>query len=71
MNNNNYSLVSKTETMWAIKEDKSPNALINNPCRSKAFDFSNDIVKYRNMTKLIIWENIDKASPVFIFMIMF
>lgn len=64
----NYFLlsVSSTETIFAINDANKPNALINNPVISKESVFSKFIVKYKKIKKLIIWENIERASPVFI-----
>jgi hypothetical protein len=47
-------------------EDNNPKALINNPITSSAFIFNRDNIKYMNITKLIICENMDNASPVLI-----
>jgi len=52
--------------MFAIKDANKPKALINKPTASKAFIFNKVIVKYINMMKFIICENIESASPVFI-----
>lgn len=44
MNIKNY-LLSKTETIFAIKETNNPKALISNPTTSKAFNFKRTITK--------------------------
>ena len=45
---------SKTETILATNDESKPNALINNPKISKAFNLKRVIVKYIKIAKLII-----------------